>query len=106
MWMIARSLSSLLVAAAIAAALRDTIESLLAGDFHMASLGELWSLAGDAGLAAIRSLSPWLTDHVIDEALTWTGSIVLACLGLALILVSRPRDEVGRRTLRRSEGET
>ena len=106
MRMIARSLSSLLVMAAIAAATRDAIESLLAGALHMASLGELWSLLGDAGLATLRSLSPWLTDYVIDEALTWTGWIVLACLGLALTLAFRPHDELRRRILRRSAGET
>jgi len=106
MRMIAQSLGSLLVMAAIAAATRDAIESLLAGALHMASLGELWALLGDAGLATLRSLSPWLTDYVIDEALTWTGWVVLACLGLALTLAFRPRDELRRRILRRSAGET
>jgi len=105
MRMIARSLSFLLMAAAIAAAARDAIESLLAKDVRMASLDELWSLLGGAGLATLRSLSPWLTDHVIDEALTWTGWIVLACLGCALFLMSRPRDGRGRPTLRRSAGK-
>ena len=98
---IAQSLGSLLILAAIAAAARDAIDSLLAGTIHMASLDELWSLAGGVGLAPLRSLSPWLTDHVIDEALTWTGWIVLACIGLALAFAARP----GRGAARRFAGK-